>query len=545
MERDPWQRYAERSGATLGLGVFPDSRDPLRFVEEIGTGAPTARPGARSVVRGEPGSLGRALRDAGIRVELSASDSRARASLARAFEGATLGAEPGSGRSLQLFDGPMILLGLGEKTPVWIAVCARAPCKEKSAIAAGGIARRPAIVTPYDLAATILDMFDIERTESFIGNPLHADDDSQALDRIRSLASHLERGAGLGATMGASTTLLAIGALFVGLLLRAGGRRRLSSRAGQAAGIAVVGYLVALFVPSGDGTVRALVITAVIVIAAFVGLRDPERGMGRLMLGLAGGFAFIVMVAPLRPGGLPGAAIWGNPLISWRFTGLQNFEVSFLAVAVVVWAVLAGLKPVSLAVVSFVATVIIGAPTVGSNFVGVLTIAFGASLAVFALARRHVELWQALVSVVIASAAFVLSLLADSASPVSHGGRAARRISEGGFSTLVDFVEARLRLNLDLIKSFPVGTGFLLVAMMLAVIASLMVWGAKSGAPRRGRIAAWAGSAMALSSLVLEDSGFYSGAVMLVAAAAAWMTVTASEGEDGLSPSDPAPAGAG
>ncbi|MFY9588105.1 MAG: hypothetical protein WAT66_11680, partial [Actinomycetota bacterium] len=317
-ERDPWQRAAETSGAMLGLGVFPDSRDPLRFVEEIGSGAPVARPGARSVVRGFPGSLGRALHDAGIRVELNAADSRARASLSRAFEGATfVGAEPSRGRALQLFEGPIITIGLGDRTPVWIAVCSSAPCNKRSTIAAGGIARRPAIVTPYDVAATILDLFDIERTNRFIGNPLHAESDPHALDRIRRLATHLDRGSHLGSTMGATTTLLAIGALFVGLLLRKRGQRQLSARAGQAAGIAVVGYLVALFVPSANGLHRVLVITAVFVVGAIVRSKVPAKAMGRFMLAAAGVFALLVLVAPLRPGGLPGAAIWGDPLISW------------------------------------------------------------------------------------------------------------------------------------------------------------------------------------------------------------------------------------
>ncbi|MFY9586704.1 MAG: hypothetical protein WAT66_04535, partial [Actinomycetota bacterium] len=269
------------------------------------------------------------------------------------------------------------------------------------------------------------------------------------------------------------------------------------------------------------------------------------KAMGRFMLAAAGVFALLVLVAPLRPGGLPGAAIWGDPLISWRFTGMQNFEVSFLAVCVVVWAVLAGLKPLALGLVAFAATVIIGAPTVGSNFVGVLTIAFGASLAVMALADGRVKRWHVLVSGGLAVAAFAVSLLADAASPVSHGGRAARRISEGGFSTLVDFVQARLRLNLDLIRSFKLGTGFVLMAMMLVVVALLLRWGARTGAPQRGRAAVWAGAAMALSSLVLEDSGFYSGPIMLVGAAAAWMIVTASEEPAELSSSDPASAGGG
>ena len=579
-----WETFAAETPGAYGLGVYPDSRDPLRFIEQIGTGAPTGGLDSHSPLRGSRGALSQAFLNAGINVAIDAGTAPAemRVALLRAFGGVSRVGEPadfsvvyvprGSSAVEQVgrltTAGPSLVLGLSRQTPLWVAWCPHSCSDSRLGMLRGGISRRPGIVTPYDIAATILDHFDVEssvrllensgghtlgakpgnaalRTITFIGNPLTSQGDPNALDRIRRLRSHLERGATLGSTMGATTTLLAIGALVVGLWLRRRGQRRLSARAGQAAGIAVVGYLVALFVPSADGTVRALVITAVIVAGALLSFPDPSRSTGRLMLVAAALFAILVLIAPLRPGGLPGAAIWGNPLKSWRFTGMQNFEVSFLAVAVVVWAVLAGLKPLALGLVSFAATVIIGAPTVGSNFVGVLTIAFGASLAVMALADRRVKPWHVLISGGLAVAAFTVSLIADAASPVSHGGRAARRISEGGFSTLVDFVQARLRLNLDLIRSFKAGTGFLLMAMMLVVVALLLRWGAGTEAPRRGRAAAFAGAAMALSSLLLEDSGFYSGPIMLVGAAAAWMIVTATDEPEAVSSSDPASAGAG
>lgn len=543
---DSWQRFAERHGPSLGLGVFPDSRDPLRFLEEIGTGAPIGRPGARSVTSGSRGSLGRALQSAGINIQLLGEDAEGRAALARALEGATfVGGHPERDLLDAIRETPAIVVGIGARTPVWVAICSRPPCAGEASVAAGGIARRPAIVTPYDLAATILDVFNVEPPAAYIGNPLQAEDGPFALDRIRRLVGHLERGAGLGATMGATATVMAIAALAIGLLLRWSGRRDLSARAGQAATFAAAGYMGALFVPSGDGTIRALAIAAAVVAGAAIGARDPGRTVGRITLVIAGLFTLLVVVAPLRPHGLPGSALWGNPLISWRFFGVQNFEVSFLAASIVTWGVLARLRPVPLAGVCLAATVVIGAPRVGSNFVGVLTIAFGASLAVIALARRRVEVWHVIAAAAIAAAAFVLALLADAGSPVSHGGRAARRISEGGFSTLVDFVEVRLRLNLDLIRGFP--AGFVVMAALLSIAVALIVWGARPGRPALGRVAVWAGSAMALSSLVLEDSGFYSGPIILVTAAAACMVATATiaEGEVSSPASDPARAGGG
>jgi hypothetical protein len=548
---DSWQRFAERHVAALGLGVNPDSRDPLHFIEEVGTGAPTGRPGARSVVRGSPGMLGRTLASAGRTVYLLTADEQARAALKRAFAGASVveqERDPMNGVLPTNLEGPAIVIGLGAKTPLWVAICRGPNCSgQASELATGGIARRPAIVTPYDLAATILDIVDVEPSDAFVGKALTSAGATNALARLRKLASHLERGAGLGATMGATATVMAIAALAVGLMLRWGGRRKLSARAGQAATFAAAGYMGALFVPSGDGTIRALAIAVGVVAGAAIGARRPGRTVGRITLVIVGLFALLVVLAPLRPHGLPGAALWGNPLISWRFFGLQNFEVSFLAASIVIWGVLARLQPVPFAVLCLAATVVIGAPRVGSNFVGVLTIAFGGSLALIALVRRRVELWHAIAAAAIAAAAFVLALLADAGSPVSHGGRAAQRISEGGLSTLVDFVEARLRLNVDLIRGFPAGLGFVFMAAMLAIAGALMVWGARPERPQRARIAVWAGAAMALVSLVLEDSGFYAGPIILVTAAAAWMIATASDEEDELSSpaSVPAPASGG
>jgi hypothetical protein len=548
-----WRTFAGQHPQAVGLGVFPDSRDPPRFIEEIGNGAPNARPGARSVVKGSPGALTRALARARINVLVRGDPPpRVRAAIEKAFPPvvfpgivSSLDVVYATGVNVGRFAGPAIVLGIDARTPVWVEICDGNLClDDESAVVTGGIARRPAIVTPYDIAATILDHFGVARSETFIGNPLHSEADPNALARITHLAKDLERSSGLGATMGATATVMAIAALALGLLLRALGRRDLSARTAQIAGCASTGYLVALFVPTASGTLRALVLGLATVVLMAVAGRRPLVDTGRLLLGAAALFALLVAVAPLRPGGLPGAAIWGNPLKSWRFVGVQNFEVSIVASAVVVWGVMAGLRARSFAVVAFGATIVVGAPTVGSNFVGVLTIAFGAALAGLALARRRVEIWQAIAAAAVAAVAFALSLLADAASPVSHGGRAARRIGEGGFSTLVDFVEARLRLNVDLIRGFKGGVVFA-VALIGVALAS-MVYGTRSAAPNRARVAVWAGAAMGLSSLVLEDSGFYSGAIMLVAAVAGWMLATASDEPDVLSsPSDPRPAGGG
>jgi hypothetical protein len=77
----------------------------------------------------------------------------------------------------------------------------------------------------------------------------------------------------------------------------------------------------------------------------------------------------------------------------------------------------------------------------------------------------------------------------------------------------------------DLIRDFS--GGFVFVAVLLIALVAMIAWGLRvHHGPLRGRAAVLAGSLMALSSLVLEDSGFYSGAVLWFVAADAWLLVT-------------------
>jgi hypothetical protein len=110
---------------------------------------------------------------------------------------------------------------------------------------------------------------------------------------------------------------------------------------------------------------------------------------------------------------------------------------------------------------------------------------------------------------------------------VSHGGRAARTIANGGWSAAWDIIERRLRLNAELIRDFTGGP--LWVFGLVATSVALIAWAIRDEqAPLRGRVAVLGGTLMALASLVLEDSGFYSGAVLWFVAADAWLLVTLS-----------------
>jgi len=544
--------------AQLGLGVFPESRDPIRFVREIGYGAPhggTISSGEEPVAR-----LGDVLAGGGVSVGGYGGPSRVGRELSRAVQPSRPVSAPDAPTGILLvgwFDRAfvaekllagspssvdIVVLGVGARTPLLVGIC-RSPCRgESSRVLTGGIARRPAIVTPYDVGVTLARLLGVSPpSERFIGKKLGSDPSPDALARVSSLERRLVRDASVGASAAATIVVLTIAMLIVSFLLLQAGRRDLAVRAAQASwSTSAIGSMVYAFVPSGRGEVRVIAVVAALVLGAAFPPRLSARTY-RVFFGVAVATALLFAVAPMNPGGEPGISLWGNPLVSWRFFGFQNVQAALVASGVVVWGMLSGLGAGALVGVAIPTALVIAAPTIGANYVGVLTFSFGASLAALALRRRAVRLLHIVAAGVVACGAFLLALLADVGSPVSHGGRAAKRISEGGISAAWEFVWGRLRLNVHLVRGFFGGA--ILLAMMLIAAALLIRWSVRVGeGPVSARVAVWAGAAMGLTSLVLEDSGFYSGAPILCAAGVAWLMTAAVLKE---SPGVPPPPGGG
>ena len=523
----------------LGLGVYPASRDATRFVLEIGRASPTTDPQA------VPLGLTSALRRAGVVTISGSLNGPFGETLFSVFEpvprgskvtGATAVIEVLSPASDEVVDFVVrdrtaIVLGIGERTPVLVGVLRGGA----NGILSGGISHRPGLLTPYDLGVTILKAAGVTPTDDFVGHALTIERESGPMERIDALSRRLERddsfAPGLAAVAVGSGGLLVIFAWFLSRLRRTA----LALRLAQAAVFVLPGWVLAEFIPSSAWGVRALPIFAGVVLGAVMEPWDPLRTFARVGFGSAFAFAVLVAIAPLNPGGEPGLSMWGNPLVSWRFFGVQNVQAAIIASGIVVWGVLAGLAAPMLAVVALAAAIVTGAPAIGANFVAVLTFVFGAVVAITALVRRHASVRQLLASGAVAVGAFVLALLADSGSPVSHGGRAARRISSDGLSAAWDLIEGRLRLNLELIGDFS--GGWVFVSLLLVTLAALIAWGLRiERGPLRARVAVLAGALMALASMVLEDSGFYSGAVLWFVAADAWLLVTLAPGSLGVSP---------
>lgn len=550
--------FAGRAFA-LGLGVFPQSRDGVRFVEEISRAAPK-REGSSEPVR-----LTDVLRSAGAQVLSGGfAEGAIGPRLEELFE-PNLRAELGLRRVLDIYafqrsedflrvvptsrSSTIIVVALGDRTPTRVGVCVGCAPRggSPSAILTGGTTRRPGLVTPYDIGATIIDRLGVDPIPSVVaGEPLKAERHEAPRDAIDSLAARLERDDSYAPGLAAVTVSLGVVTIFLGYGLMRAGRRDAALRVAQGGVLVLPGWVVAIFVPTGRWYLRALVVVVAALLGGAMRPRVPLSTMARIGLVSAIGFGALAAIAPLNPGGEPGLSIWGNPLVSWRFFGLQNVEAAIVASGIVIWGTVAGLTAPLLAAIAVAAAVVTGAPTIGANFVGVLTFVFGGAAVTIALARRRANLGHVVVAGLTSVAAFALALLADAGSPVSHGGRAARKISDGGLAAAWDLVEGRLKLNWELIGDF---TGGVLWVIGLAIsLAMLIRWGlnAERG-PFRGRVAVLGGALMAAASLVLEDSGFYSGAVLWFVTMNAWLLIRLTAPGSGVIPpeTDAPPAGVG
>jgi hypothetical protein len=543
-------------GARQALGVSPSSRKTADFFTEISTGAPHERVG--SGPRGRLGALAAALTAATKTVVVSVltgTDAVFAKSARDAFEppggftpppSISKASRPPDLLVVAALSGDQVaaledwstrpatlILGVpaDERTPLRILAAGA-----EGGLLGNGIARRPGIATPYDVATTVLAQFDLRPPSDFVGRPLHVvrgaggpgtEGGAKVLD---DLARRLARDAGHEQSLTAYTVSAGIGlGGLVPLFLTFAGKRRLALRAAGGGVTASAGYLIAQFIPSPRGDVRALAVGGAFVAGAILSRkRDPVRWAAGVFGVVAFATAVLAVWAALRPAGEPALSLWGNPLESWRFYGLRNFQVAFLCAGAVVGAAALGARSMALAVLAGAAALIAGAPDIGANYVGVLTLVFGAALAVFVLARGGFRWRDAAGALLVGGAAFVGALIADTGTVSSHGGRAAERISDGGMGALLDVVRNRLAVNGDKILSMPGGP--LWVLLIAAITIGMLVWAVRSrGASLSVRAAVGAGAAMTLAVMALEDSGLGAGTITAYGPMAIWIAAIVPE----------------
>ena len=531
--------FLDRHGTALGLGVYPTSRAPADLIAAIGRGGPDLSEEPTTAGPGQPGRIGSLLPERRGAVVPSMRDSVARGVLdALTIEPAPLGQVLRQGMpddvvvlvvrraedaeaALRImrpprrgpWDGEILVLAVGERTPVTFGLALPFASDGPDAVLAGSETRRTGVATPYDLAATILAGANGDPSLA-AGRVLGRTASDAPRVALADLAERMERGHDFEEPLTKATVAFGLAGLLPGTLALALRRRRLAAAFARAASLVPAGYIGSLFLPDASWETRASVIAGAFTVGLSVGFRNTRRFVGWVFMLTGIAIVAVTVLAAREPDGYIAWSLWGDPLVSWRFFGLPNRMVSFLTGGVLVGAGAIGLAWWVALPIAGGAIAVIAAPALGANFVGVLTFAFGAVIATFASIARRVRIWHLPIAIVSASGALIAAMYVDAERGTSHGGRAAAAIRDSGLDTARDILEARARLNLESITDLG-AWGAAAFAMAAVALGLLFWWGARSTVAAPRLRAAVAGAAAAgLAALVVEDSGFYTGGIL-------------------------------
>jgi len=510
--------------SAIGLGVFPDSRIASDFIAEVGVAAPRGLPGTPSPLGGAPGKLREALvgkKAVGAAVVGTAEGTPA-AALASLFGAVTSFhdalqadltvvavslADDAEALYRTTADRTVIVVGVGARTPLLVGVLGTKGLLDH------GVAERPGIVTPYDLAATILHAVGVKPVGGRVLRVTPAADPFSVLDSLR---ERFLRDRGFGPGLTGVTAGLAIFGSVLAVLLAVLKRRRLATHFARAAAMVPAGYVGGLFIPSSRWYVRASVEVVAFVIGLLWRWGSSKRFVGVAVLCTAVAIGVLTVVASRNPGGEPALSLWGDPLNSWRFFGIRNHLAAFLAGGFVLGSALLEAPLWLMLPGAAAAGVVVGAPTLGAQFIGVLTLAFGAALELLGAIQKRVRLWHVPIAIVVASGAAAGALLADAGHLYSHGGTAVESIRAGGWRTAWEFFHLRARLNYNEFASLGI-KGWITFVLIAVALAWLFVWGVRSSSLTPLLRAGVAGVAAAgMAALVVEDSGFLTAGIYLL-----------------------------
>jgi len=548
------RRFLSAHPSAIGLGVFPDSRSSADFLTEVGVAAPRGLPGTPSPLAGSPGKLRAALDRAGKTVGiavLSSAQGTPASALASSFGSEQVPVPQALSADVSVIvvrladdaealvrasgsDRTVMVVGAGAQTPLLIGLLG------PSGLLDHGVAERPAVVTPYDMAATIARAAGVTPVPG--GRVLRVRPASTPFVALDSLRARFLRDRGFGPGLTGVTAGLAIFGSVIAVPFAALKRRRVAAAFARAAAMVPAGYVGALFVPSGRWYVRATVLVAAFVIGLVWPARSSKRFCGVVVLATATAIGVLTVVASRHPGGEPALSLWGDPLNSWRFFGIRNHLAAFLAGGFVLGTALLE-APLWLMVPGAAgAGIVVGAPTLGAQFIGVLTLSFGAALELLGVIQRRVRAWHVPVAIVVASGAAAGALFADAGRLYSHGGTAVESIRAGGWRTAWEFFHLRARLNYGEISSLG-PKGFITFVLVALALAWLFVWGVRSSTLSPLLRAGVAGVAAAgMAALVVEDSGFLTAGIYLLYPALGFATGYADLALEGPRGRRPAPA---
>jgi hypothetical protein len=233
--------------------------------------------------------------------------------------------------------------------------------------------------------------------------------------------------------------------------------------------------------PGGTPGLVAALVAAVAVAAALLTVAVVvayRRGGPNAALGALGGGALLILLVDLLTGGRfqMDSMLGYNPLVAGRFYGIGNIAFAVLGVAAlfVAAALATGRRRWSAlaltGVVAVVVTLVDGAPALGADFGGVLTLVPAFAVLALSVARAPITPLRVAVAglagVVVVGALGVLDFLRP-ADDRSHFGRFVGEVVDGQG---IGVVRRKLLTNVDLLLAGPHTVAALVASVVLAVV---------------------------------------------------------------------------
>ena len=158
------ERLLSRGGSAVGLGVFPPSRDPALFLSELDRSAlDNEEHVVSNALLGNHVAIGEDF--LGVSPVSILDEGRPDGELRGVLNVVDVRTEAEARERIGQ-DDVEIVLGVGKQTPLLVGVV------RHGGLLAGGIVRRDGVITPYDVGATILDVFGIKPSSDHSGKPL-------------------------------------------------------------------------------------------------------------------------------------------------------------------------------------------------------------------------------------------------------------------------------------------------------------------------------------------------------------------------------------
>ena len=393
--------------------------------------------------------------------------------------------------------------------------------------------RRAGVVTLTDLAPTILDALGLEPPEGMIGHPLRFRPGPVDLDRFRTLdrdAAYRE-----GIYLPLTLTYIILQAVLYLLAIVAFGRLGGAGRAGpwlRAMVLGIAAYPLATFLFRAVPNVAELGVAGIGVLLAIdvgiVALASKAKRHPLSPLSWILGCTVALLALDVATGArLQTSSLLGYSLhTAARFTGLGNTAFATLAsTAVLLGAIHVAYAPrrrealVAAACLFGFVVVIDGAPSLGSDVGGILTLVPVFGLTVLVLSGRRVGLRALLIAGAVTLVALAVATGIDLLRPAStrtHLGRLAGDIANEGLGAFTTTARRKLAVNFRSYRSPWSWTVVIIAVYMLYVLGWARGWRdllPPGSAVRAGVVGALAAG---LLGYAVNDSGVVVTAVVFV-----------------------------